>query len=406
MSQITQVNIIKDSFQNITSYFRKRRFEGFIMPINENWTAFFVSKNIIDNISKELSIKYSPCLHFLSLEDHGWGYTIFQNGNIVEKSFINYDFPEESSIDNTAFTLLKDLCENQNSFFELLKIINKLSTEKKLIDTPSIFLNALCMNSTIVNGLNYEILANFSSKDLKGYGITSMNQTQFSFNEFVVTKIGEYYNNQGFTTFHSDEEKSVSFIKSINGYYYSLRFDISSKNYLLVQVFMPFSSRDLNEHLEKEGFNKVYPYNNQYQLEQLIQQHGKSFAFELNNLFNKNRIEVNNIRGNISDFFDILLLSNGYKKLNITIPLEIIYDKEYMRICIVQPEGIATLEVSIIVNSRKILLSDALKILNIIKSDELNLSFKTEQDLIQVLKKIEYYLSIILPREIELIMLV
>ncbi len=66
-----------------------------VKQINENWIVFITDETEVnEKVPTDIfdaSDKF-PILYFYNFEDHGWGYSIVSEGNIVSKFDFSYDF--------------------------------------------------------------------------------------------------------------------------------------------------------------------------------------------------------------------------------------------------------------------------------------------------------------------------
>lgn len=63
------------------------------IKLNQNWCAFFTSEDgefVASEQLKTLSI-YCPILYFTNLEDHGWGFEVFQGGECISNLQVLYE---------------------------------------------------------------------------------------------------------------------------------------------------------------------------------------------------------------------------------------------------------------------------------------------------------------------------
>ncbi|AEI45601.1 hypothetical protein [Paenibacillus mucilaginosus] len=69
-----------------------------ILPLSEQWVGVFTSEDgEMGGPEEFLSALSSECpaLYFYNLEDHHWGYTLWNEGDMISSAHVSYEMPEE-----------------------------------------------------------------------------------------------------------------------------------------------------------------------------------------------------------------------------------------------------------------------------------------------------------------------
>ncbi|WP_108672565.1 hypothetical protein [Peribacillus acanthi] len=390
MSDVTNVTLVNSDIKMVKSFLNHHKIKGYVMPLNSDWFALFL-KDIENenNIAIELSKKFTcPSIRFFSSDDLGWQYTLMLNGIVQEMFLVTYE-NKNKSVNSNSFSKLIELKIVENELlFKKLDNMLKLSDIEWLFENKGLFLEAL--NFSMLNGLNFEIVDAFNPTLQKKYGLVSINkQRRQNFTEIVNINIGKYYEEHGFTIDYTNDDKIFTYVKVIENYRYSILFDISSKNYLLVQVIMPFISNEFETLLEEQGFISSLSFKTQGELKSHILQYGKNFVENLLTLFFQNKINIENDKSVLSSNIDNLFLPRGYnKQINDDIRgnLELSYDNGEIKFVITKPREKAYFYIELFINEKKYFLSYVLECLGYPDCNPI-FSYRNEQEFIEVLDK-------------------
>ncbi|MBB3111814.1 hypothetical protein FHS18_003882 [Paenibacillus phyllosphaerae] len=98
-----------------------------LLPLGENWLAFFTTEDGELGASEELEAlsAHCPVLYFFHLEDHGWGFEIHHQGEIVSNLQVIYELIGEDLgelLDMNDQPLELEDYENQNPDAEAFKL--------------------------------------------------------------------------------------------------------------------------------------------------------------------------------------------------------------------------------------------------------------------------------------------
>ncbi len=93
MSEFTSGNLyLKEFNEKIEEFMKRKDVSFYIRNVNEKWSAIFLDKHRLEKnetikFLKEIS-KIVPILHFENAEDHGWGYNIFSDDELLLSKII------------------------------------------------------------------------------------------------------------------------------------------------------------------------------------------------------------------------------------------------------------------------------------------------------------------------------
>lgn len=108
MSEFTYGNLITTKNQHFIRSFC--RSGTAVLPLSDKWTAFFTnddgemgSPKYIENMSNQC-----PVLYFFNLEDHGWGYEIWNDGQMISSLEFHYEL-EDFLLYEMAYEMYPDI---------------------------------------------------------------------------------------------------------------------------------------------------------------------------------------------------------------------------------------------------------------------------------------------------------
>jgi hypothetical protein len=395
MSVFTNVAFINQELSAVKKFFSRKSEPGYLYQIKENWTALFLNEEDENKASILMDLsKKSSCyiIQFLCSEDVGWYYSLYLNGTPIESLEVNYDFPNEVKDSLRPFMLLQELLifEDEDLFKKLRSLVIG-SEEDSLLQSGELFLQILCFNS--VYGLSFSDLEQYSPKQLKEKGFIAIKKKK-GFYDLVIENIGELYLEQGFTVESKDDDKSVVFTKLINDYRYIVYFDISSKNYLLVNIHMPFIDNEYHSYLEKQRLIQWFSYKNNTELKNLIQQFRNEYIEKVLFEFNKNRVVITN-SSLIPQTIDTFFKSKGYKKLVVEDNHEakmISYSLGKTRFSLHLPKGKTYFTIMLYINEKLYYFSN----LEDIFDRKINLCYRNDKEQKEVLENLISFLEIVL----------
>lgn len=81
---------------------RRSGLKGYIFPPVSGWTSFVAEGGEFEPDQKIVSAASLPLLHFVSAEDHGWSFALFENGQIT--SAYRCDWDDEVTFDDSRYS--------------------------------------------------------------------------------------------------------------------------------------------------------------------------------------------------------------------------------------------------------------------------------------------------------------
>jgi hypothetical protein len=395
MSVFTNVAFINQDLSVVKKFFSRKSEPGYLYQIKENWTALFLNEEDENKatILMDLS-KKSSCyiIQFLCSEDVGWYYSLYLNGTQIESLEVNYDIQNKVP-DSTPFLSLQELSFFKNeALFKKIKSLINGSEEDSLFESGELFLQTLCFNS--VYGLSFTDLEQYSPEQLKIKEFIPIKKKK-GFYDLVVETVGQCYLEQGFTVECLHDDKHVAFTKLINNYNYTIYFDISSRNRLLVNIHMPFIDNEYDSYLNKQKLIQGFSYKNNKELKNILLLFEKEYLDRVLLEFIQNKVVIKDeslLPKTIDTYFQL----KGYKKLVDEDRLKakwISYNSNQAKFSFYLPKGRTYFGIKLYFNDKQYYYTELQKIFD---QKEIKLTYRNDFELKEVLENLIVFLDIVL----------
>jgi len=81
---------------------RRAKRKGYVYPPANGWVTFVAEEGVFEPDERIVGAASRPLLHYVSAEDHGWSFTLFDHTKAV--SGYRCDWDDEISVDDTRYS--------------------------------------------------------------------------------------------------------------------------------------------------------------------------------------------------------------------------------------------------------------------------------------------------------------
>ncbi len=275
---------------------KAEKLEGYAFPVNSQWTAVVLKNDIMEGeqMSQQLSQRLAAYVfYFCNAEDHGWGYTLFSQGQKAADLYIDYETQEElGAYQETNLPLLEQICLNQESLTQLAEYFTQYQEKPELLfEGVRYFKEAFGLHK--IEWISYEYLKGKIIKQLEAIpvGIKSKSPNVKS---IVKKTIEKQLNELGY--FYDKAESRSSYfyyLKEVNGFKMGL--SIEKERYLYnnygqfankidARLCHPVKQEKTlyylyhrNDEKKLKEYEKEYTYSNEEELKKIMAEIMKQF---------------------------------------------------------------------------------------------------------------------------------
>jgi len=81
---------------------RRARLKGYVFRPTNGWVTFLAEEGIFEPDAGIVDAAIQPLLHYVSAEDHGWSFTLFDRANVV--CAYSCDWDDEITVDDSQYS--------------------------------------------------------------------------------------------------------------------------------------------------------------------------------------------------------------------------------------------------------------------------------------------------------------
>src|SRR5436309_3455455 len=103
MSEFTEsYNLRSERHDDACALLRQLGISGYVYPPGSGWVTFVTEGGNFEPDQRIVSAARQPLLHYVSAEDHGWSFTLFDGGEVV--SAYRCDWTDDIPFDDSHYS--------------------------------------------------------------------------------------------------------------------------------------------------------------------------------------------------------------------------------------------------------------------------------------------------------------
>jgi len=103
MSEFSEsYHLRSDSADDAIALLRRAKLKGYVYKPVKGWVTFVAEEGIFEPDERIVATASQPLLHYVSAEDHGWSFTLFDRSKIV--SGYRCDWDDDIAVDDSKYS--------------------------------------------------------------------------------------------------------------------------------------------------------------------------------------------------------------------------------------------------------------------------------------------------------------
>ena len=103
MSEFSEsYHLLSERVEDAAELLRRAERKGYVYPSINGWVTFLAEEGVFEPDERIVAAATHPLLHYVSAEDHGWSFTLYDRTNVVSGDRCDWD--DEIRVDDSRYS--------------------------------------------------------------------------------------------------------------------------------------------------------------------------------------------------------------------------------------------------------------------------------------------------------------